>query len=74
MGFVFLCGIVWNRVFLCVPVCNCSGVGGKIYMVKIGEKSDSDQKNSSAGKIFTPPQKQRRLRRPVVAGFLSLLR
>lgn len=62
--FVFLCGIVCNRVFLCVPVRNHSGVGGKMKMVKISENTDSDQKTSSAGKIFTPPLKTKKAQKP----------
>ena len=64
MGFVFLCVIVCNRVFLCVPVRNHSGVGGKMKMVKISENTDSDQKTSSAGKIFTPPLKTKKAQKP----------
>lgn len=63
--FVFLCGIVCNRVFLCVPVRNHSGVGGKMKMVKISENTDSDQKTSSAGKIFTPPLKTKKAQKPL---------
>ena len=62
--FVFLCGIVCNCVFPCVPVRNGSRAGGKMKMVKTGEKSDSDQKNSSAGKIFTPPLKTKKAQKP----------
>ena len=64
MGFVFLCVIVCNRVFLCVPMCNDSRGWGKMKMVKISEITDSDQKNSSAGKIFTPPLKTKKAQKP----------
>ena len=53
-----------NHVFLCVPIHNGAAVWGKIKMVKIGEKSDSDQKTSSAGKIFTPPLKTKKAQKP----------
>ena len=54
MGFVFLCGIVCNRVFFCVPVCNRSRAGGKMKMAKISENTDSDQKNCIAREGFLP--------------------
>ena len=62
--FVFLCGTVCNRVFLCVPMCNDSREWGKMKMVKISENTDSDQKTSSAGKIFTPPLKTKKAQKP----------
>ena len=74
MGFVFLCGIVCNRVLLCVQVHNGSRAWGKMKMVKISENTDSDQKTSSAGKIFTPPLKTKKAQSPEITGFLSLLR
>ena len=45
---VFLCGIVCNCVFLCVPVRIGSKAWGKMKMVKTGEKSNSDQKTVTA--------------------------
>lgn len=33
-------------------------------MVKISENTDSDQKTSSAGKIFTPPLKTKKAQKP----------
>ena len=71
--FVFLCGIVCNRVFFCVPVCNRSRAGGKMKMVRISENTDSDQKTSSAGKIFTPPLKTKKAQKPRDNRVLSLL-
>ena len=63
--FVFLCGIVCNRVLLCVQVHNGSRAWGKMKMVKISENTDSDQKTSSAGKIFTPPLKTKKAQKPL---------
>ena len=51
-------------MFLCVPVCNRSRAGGKMKMVRISENTDSDQKTSSAGKIFTPPLKTKKAQKP----------
>lgn len=34
-------------------------------MVKISENTDSDQKISSAGKIFTPPLKTKKAQKPL---------
>lgn len=34
-------------------------------MVKISENTDSDQKTSSAGKIFTPPLKTKKAQKPL---------
>ena len=42
-------------------------------MVKISENTDSDQKTSSAGKIFTPALKRKKAQKPRGYRVLSLL-